>query len=269
MTNILNNVAQVLTPGEDRAIALLENEFRGDNWALNYIEQQKFRCSDDAKKAVIYSKGHPILNIGGAPYVFESLYRSMVNSQVETIDLNPDRHKNQIDNLGLCVHSCNIELIESYNFIEVKKFRLILLSEILEHLRFDIINTLSLIRDFMHADCLLMVTTPNFYYRPTFMNMIAQQRSGPVPLSQWSKIKAIGHMGHVREYSRIEVIELFQYLDFDIIYEEFRNSRRRIFPDGLDLSKPLHKWHYEAETKPHLAQEMVFIFKKKQNAFKR
>ena len=262
MQNILNNVKQILTPDEDRAIALLVDEFRSDDWDLNYIEKQKFRCSDDAKKAVIYSNGDPVLNIGGAPYVFELLYKSMVNSRVETIDLNPSRHKKQIKNLELCVHSCNIELIENYNFIQIEKFRLILLNEILEHLRFDIINTLTLIRDSMHSDCLLMVTTPNFYYRPTFMNMINQQRSGPAPLGQWSKINAIGHMGHVREYSRIEVVELFQYLNFEIIYEEFRNSRRKIFPGGPDLSKPLHKWHYEAESNAAVAQEMVFVFKK-------
>jgi 2-polyprenyl-3-methyl-5-hydroxy-6-metoxy-1,4-benzoquinol methylase len=122
------------------------------------------------------------LNVGGAPYLFEALaQKSNLLHKVTTIDLQPLRHLHVIKLLNLDVQKVDIEDVEQRKGLILHDFDVILLCELLEHMRIDLIGTLKFLREGMRDDAILYLTTPNFY----FFVLSRVHCSGSVPDQIW------------------------------------------------------------------------------------
>lgn len=242
-------------PGFAPQMARLAEAFAGQDWALNYIAQQSARCLDDARRIAGLAPGGRVLNIGGAPYVFDVLARDLGHA-VHAWDIDPERNRAAIASLGLSVSAVDVEAPGPLP--DLSGHDVVCLAEVLEHLRIDLVGTLRRIRDGMDDDALFYVTTPNFHFAPRFWRMLVQGRSGPSLVEEWRKLGELGHMGHVREYSRRELVELFAFCGFRVERMIARNGNGLV---GRGFG-PAAFARALARRCDGLAQDFVFLLRK-------
>lgn len=166
-------------------------------WNLNYFRNHRSRFRNDYKTMMEFYSNGKILELGSAPLHFTYLLKKL-EMPVVGVDIEPDRFKDFISFHDLDVRKCNVET-EKLPFSD-GEFHLILFNEIFEHMRIDPINTLREIRRVLHPDGHLILSTPNLYSIPTYINFILGKGFDD-PYEQFDKIEKFGHMGHVREYS--------------------------------------------------------------------
>ncbi len=196
------------------------------NWAKNYESFHLNRIEWDVNYVGNIKNCDRILNIGGAPYIFEFKIRHDENSTVITLDLDPDRFSVLIDSLNIDVRKFNIETDDFIQLQEeIGNFDIVILCEIFEHLRIDIISTLKGIHSIMKNDGVLYLTTPNGLSLLALLRIFLSRRTGPSLVTEWRKLIDLGHMGHVREYSIKEVCEILTYCGFSIEKKIYRNVR--------------------------------------------
>ena len=77
------------------------------------------RCEDDACKVARLAGGFRtsssairVLNVGGAPFLFEYFLRQRFDGELVSLDLNPDRLKNLVSRIGVNARAVNIELAD-------------------------------------------------------------------------------------------------------------------------------------------------------------
>ena len=182
------------------------------SWATAYARNSYGRVSWDVDAVMAY---HPkrVLNVGGAPFLFEFLVRrTYPEVDIVSVDIDPERFRPFIDAIGLEAVAANVE-------IELPRlagdFDVVVFAELLEHCRINLIETVSRIATLVGPGGRLYLTTPNgtsLARRLRFM----RGRSGPSLVNEWSKLTSLGHMGHVREYSAKELRELFEYCGLEV-----------------------------------------------------
>lgn len=247
--------------GHDEAqeIEKLASLFAGNDWAQNYIRVHKHRCLDDARN-VLALGGAKVTNIGGAPYVFEALLQ--VNGLAPiSIDLDPERHRSVITSMKMDVLAINIETDDISQDDVIANSDIVVLCEILEHLRIDLIGALSTLYKEMKPGALLYLTTPNFFYFRRFLKFMIERRSGPSLVDEWGKLQRLGHMGHVREYSKVELLELFEHVGFQVQSVRLRNRDSRVRKTILGFLPSLFSLVLE-RTFQIFGQEFVFVLRK-------
>lgn len=194
-----------------------------DAWALHYCRTQALRCADDALRLARLVPGGRVLNVGGAPYLFE-VFAARLGLHVTSLDIDPARHAPVIERFGLTVQALDFEDAAQRATLDLSAFDAICLCEVFEHMRIDLVGMLRDLRARMAPQALVYLTTPNFFYAPRFVPMLRRGRSGPSLVSEWRKLHELGHMGHIREYTRTELEELFAFTGFKITCA-CRNSR--------------------------------------------
>lgn len=170
-------------------------------WNRNYLANHKSRYESDFRILKrVYDSGR-ILEIGSAPFHFTYLLHRN-GLPVTGLDIAPDRFRDFLDRTKLEVVSCNIET-EPLPF-EKGTFHLVVFNEIFEHLRINPVQTLENIRDVIHPEGILILSTPNLYSIPTVVRFLLG-RGFDDPYEQFDKLRKFGHMGHIREYSVSQV----------------------------------------------------------------
>ncbi|MXO70384.1 class I SAM-dependent methyltransferase [Alteraurantiacibacter buctensis] len=212
--------------GVARAIARVEGFNPASNGA--YIRYHRQRCIDDVAQLASAFPGARILNVGGRPYLFEAIAQ-VAGLTVDTLDIAPDRDAATIADLGLSVRCVDIEHAAQRQVLDLSPYDVVCMAEIFEHLRIDLVGTFRDLAGAMRPDAVLYLTTPNFYYAPNFLKMLATGRSGPHLVSEWNKLAGVGHMGHVREYAAGELAEFFRFTGFAVD----RLIRRTTNPQAL------------------------------------
>lgn len=142
-----------------------------------------------------------LLDVGCAPAHMTALLR-LTGREVVGVDLAPARVASFIERLGLDVRGCDIER-EPLPFGD-ESFDGALLCETFEHLRIDPVFVLAEIQRVLAPGARLLVTTPNVYSLPSLGRFLSG-RSVADPWQEFGKLRTLGHMGHVREYSMREV----------------------------------------------------------------
>ena len=233
-----------------------------EGWATEYIDDHCFRVADDVERVCSLVDSGDILNVGGAPYLFEFLTsKKLAGRRAVSLDLDPGRHADVIRQAGLHIRKCDIESGHDRSGFDFSRFSLIAVCEVFEHLRMDLIGTFSDVYSGMRDGALLYLTTPNFHYIMTLWS-VYRGRSGPPPVEEWSKLSTLGHMGHIREYSKDEVVTFLEHIGFDVVEVTFRNSRP-IPISRHPLKAPVSlTFRALAENVPSFAQEMVVVARK-------
>lgn len=260
MERSVRNVGSELSEHEEQLVDRLAQLFKNDKWALNYFSIHKYRVFDDLKFLSSISTEGKILNIGGAPYLFEVAAREL-GFKCSSFDINKERFADQISALDLDVVSTNVETDEFVPSV-LNDYEIVVMCEIFEHFRIDLLKTMRTVFEGLSERSYLYLTTPNFFYKPVFMERFLSQRSGPSPIKEWSKLTQLGHMGHVREYSLVELVEIFRAIGFKPLFIQARNSRGVTGAKSFDLSDARQIWQFEAETSPLAAQEFMFLLQK-------
>jgi SAM-dependent methyltransferase len=198
-----------------------------EDWARKYVSHHAGRCRWDADFLTNNFGFSSCLNVGGAPFLLEYLLKkARPELSVVSLDLNPARFPGAERVLDVKIVQLNVEDTDREEVHMLGQFECIIFCEIFEHLRMNILRTVSLLRDLLADDGILYLTTPNGLGLSAIRNKLLRGRTGPAPVFEWSKLGRIGHMGHVREYSLREVCEVLGHCGFMIeTYFYRRNSR--------------------------------------------
>ena len=105
-------------------------------------------------------------------------------------------------------------------------FACALLCETFEHLRVDPAFVLSEIHRVLAPDAALVLTTPNVYSLPSVARFLLG-RSIADPVEEFGKLRNVGHMGHIREYSAREVARFLQVSGFAVHSIDYRYHANR------------------------------------------
>jgi SAM-dependent methyltransferase len=193
-------------------------------WHLNDLLGHEQRYRADLRLIAALAPAGTILEIGSAPCHMTALL-ALSGYRTVGVDLDPDRVAGVVREFGLDVRKCDVERA-ALPFGDAE-FSLVLLCETFEHLRVDPAFVLSEINRVLAPGGVLVLTTPNVYSLPSLARFLSG-RSIADPLSEFGKLRNVGHMGHVREYSAREVTRFLRACGLDaesIAYRYHANAK--------------------------------------------
>jgi len=169
----------------------------------------------------------PILELGSAPCHMTAILQ-LSGHEIVGVDIAPERVAGFIAAMRLDVRRCDIERLP-LPFAD-GEFAGVLLCDTFEHLRIDPGFVLSEAGRVLRFGGFLLLTTPNVYSLPS-MARYALGKSIADPLTEFGKLRRLGHMGHVREYSAREVTRFVEGCGLrvetvDYRYQANHRSRR-------------------------------------------
>jgi hypothetical protein len=186
-------------------------------WAENYARNHTGRLLWDVEFLTRNYEFSRCVNIGGAPFVFEYLMKNArPEVEVVSVDLFPDRFRHVERVLGIKVAQLDVERPSAAAAERLGQFQCVVFCEIFEHLRIDLLKTMSFIRSLLSEDGFVYLTMPNGLGIDALSRIIRRGRTGPDPIKEWSKLDNLGHMGHVREYSYVELREVLAHCGFEV-----------------------------------------------------
>lgn len=195
-----------------RADALAREEGAAWPGEARYFLTHRARFRRDFQTLAASWRGGRLLEVGAYPFFFTALLKQ-AGLPVAALDLAPDRLAPFIERHGLEVARSDIEA-ERWPFADAS-FDYALFTELLEHLRFDPLFALAELNRVLRPGGLALLTTPNLYALKTVLRF-ALGRGLWDPLAEFGKLRRLGHMGHVREYARRDVIRLLAASGFAV-----------------------------------------------------
>ena len=178
-------------------------------WAAAYARVHAARIAWDIDYLNRTQRPVRCLNVGGAPYLFELLMRqARPDLEITTLDLEPDRFPGVEPVLGVRLVGLDVETASADALKALGRFDCIVLTEVFEHLRIDLLGTMSRLGALLTDDGVLYLSTPNGASLAAWRKAYLKGRTGPRPVDAWGRLQTLGHMGHVREYAMIEVQEV-------------------------------------------------------------
>jgi hypothetical protein len=193
-------------------------------WAEGYVRLHAGRIASDVDYLTARHRIRRCLNVGGAPFLFEYLLRKhLPYVELVSLDLDPERFPDAPSLLGIEILAIDIETANGDATGAAGTFDCVVLCEIFEHFRLDLLGTLARVRSLLAEGGLLYLTTPNGVSLAGLKRVLGGN-TGPDPLGEWSKLTRLGHMGHVREYSMREVTSILSASGFRIVSRDFRQQ---------------------------------------------
>lgn len=194
-------------------------------WYSQYCRTHATRLASDLQIVEKHATAKArVLEYGAVPPLMTAALMDL-GYRVQAVDLAPERFSAAIRRLGLDVRRCNVES-EAVPFA-AESFDLVLFSELFEHLRIDPIFTLGEAHRVLRPGGLLLLSTPNLRSFRGLRNLLVRNlghaSSGGV-YEQYEKLRTLGHMGHVREYTTREVVEFLERIGFGVDKVIFRGG---------------------------------------------
>lgn len=182
------------------------------DWHIGDLFNHERRYLADLQLIAALAPEGEILELGSAPCHMTALLKLSGHALVG-VDVDPGRVADLIRQFDLDVRRCDIE--RSALPFGDDAFACVLLCETFEHLRIDPAFVLSEINRVLAPGAPLLLTTPNVYSLPSLGRFLLG-RSIADPFEEFGKLRNIGHMGHVREYSAREVARFLEASGFAV-----------------------------------------------------
>jgi SAM-dependent methyltransferase len=220
-----------------RIVDEVEAELRRIDHASPYFALLRPSYVDDLTRIARLHRGGAMLEIGGYPFYFSVCLRKL-GIDVTTVDLAPQRAKDMIRAHSLLVVTCDVER-EPLPF-EDHSVGTVAMCATFEHLRVDPFFALQEIRRVLQLDGVLYLTTPNLYRLGNVVSFALGRGLAFDPIHEYGKLRTVGHMGHVREYTASEMRRFLAEAGFATVEVRTRAmpSRRGRFVDALHLLLP-------------------------------
>jgi len=205
----------------ERDLDLIESGLRG--WNRQYYTNHRRRYLDDLALVRHWYRSGEILEIGSLPFHLTACLKEL-GYAVVGVDVDPERGQDFVRKRGLTVLRCDIE--REPIPVEDGRFGLVLFCEIFEHLRIDLIATMSEVNRVLAMDGILILTTPNLFSIGNILKFLSGRPVNDV-YEEFEKLQTIGHMGHVREYSTREIRRFLEKVGFSTRAINYRGHMAR------------------------------------------
>lgn len=206
-----------------------------DEWARSYLEDKETYYDELLGRVDrLASPEDAILEIGSVPCQFTSLL-DRAGYDVTGVDVDPDRIRPFVESYELDVLKCDVE--RNGLPVDDDTVDLVLLTEVLEHLRIDPLYALREVRRVLRPEGELLLTTPNQYRLPSVWEYLKGNGAISHAHAEFSKLERLGHMGHVREYAPADLRTLLEREGFTIVSHRFSNFGSRPAPDRPILGR--------------------------------
>ncbi|MDY7094231.1 MAG: class I SAM-dependent methyltransferase [Acidobacteriota bacterium] len=186
-----------------------------EDWFEQYRRGHQQRLALDLRLLEEHAApGARVLEVGAVPLLLTAALAAQ-EYRVHALDVAPQRFAGAIERLGLDVLRCDVET-EPMPFPD-DSFDVVLFNEIFEHLRIDPIFTLEEVLRVLAPGGRLLLSTPNLRSLRGLRNLLLRNQGhavSPGGYSQYEKLRSLGHMGHVREYTTREVWDFLTRVGF-------------------------------------------------------
>lgn len=202
----------------DETIKLIEpDEHILLDWFQTYARGHRIRLAFDIDYLIQYvPQERNILEVGAIPLILTGALNKFAYN-IYGVDIAPNRFQSAATKLKLDIKKCDVEL-EILPFPD-NFFDAILFNEVFEHLRVNIIFTMKEVLRVLKPNGILFISTPNLKSLEGIINFNFRSKAyscaGEI-YSEYDKLQTIGHMGHVREYTTLEISQFVQQLGFSI-----------------------------------------------------
>ena len=177
-----------------------------------YLTQLRASYEDDLMRIErLHRGGGDLLEIGGYPFYFSMCLRKL-GINVTTIDLAPQRAQQRIREQSLTVIKCDIE--REPLPLKDHSIATVVLCATFEHLRVDPFFALEEMRRVLQPNGFLYLTTPNLYRLGNVVSFALGRGLAFDPIFEHGKLRSVGHMGHVREYTSSEIRRFLSTVGF-------------------------------------------------------
>jgi SAM-dependent methyltransferase len=178
----------------------------------------------------------PLLEVGCMPGHL-SIMLAKLGYDWHGVDLNPARGEKLWAAHSLGVAKTDIE-IERLPF-ENGSFSIVLFTEVLEHLRINPLFALREIARVMKPGGRIILSVPNITPVHRLKFLLGRDYQGDI-IEEFEKLDRYGHMGHIRLYSKREIIKILHHIGCSGIKHEYGGSLNRKKPWLRRL--PFHKY---------------------------
>lgn len=206
--------------------ALVRDNARSLRAETEYFLSHEARFLNDLTLLTELCSDGQVLELGAFPFFFTAILAEL-GRPVVAVDLHPFRLTGLLKRHKLQVVSSDVERTR-LPFADAS-FDCVLLNEMFEHLRIDPQFALSEANRVLKPGGRLMLTTPNLYFIKTVLRFLIG-RGFNDPVWEFTKLRRLGHMGHVREYSAAEVRRFLQASGFAVARHAFKQYS---YPGGL------------------------------------
>jgi len=181
-----------------------------------YLANHGARLGFDIDYAQLFFKDHDqVLEIGGYPY-FLTLPLAERYS-ITTLGKITSKDK-FLSEYGIVTLDCNLDVDKIP--ADDAKFDGVIMNEVFEHLRIDLIFTMQEIFRVLRPGGTLLLSTPNLRSVTGFYNFMVRGQAysllGGIYENYSYLHKEKGNMGHVREYTPIEIIDFLKKIGFAV-----------------------------------------------------
>lgn len=218
---------------------------------LEYLHEHRQRFQDELKILKHHHEEGRILEVGSVPCFFTSFAKEL-GYNVTGIDLDPTRGHNLIKKYGLDIKKCDIEK-EKFPF-ESNTFSTVLFLETFEHLPINPLFTLNEIVRVLKNNGILILSTPNLYSIGNIIRFLIGNSFNDA-IKELEKINLLGHSGHIREYSKKEMLNLIKKMKLILIKHQFSD-----YGTKKDIVSRIKRLVYKVL--PFLSPYQVLILKK-------
>lgn len=213
------------------------------DWLTQYGRQHRIRLAGDVM--MVQARAVPpatVVEFGSAPMFLTDALQT-AGFVVQGLDIAPDRFSTVCDQFHMTVYQSDFEqervpLADGVGDI-------VLFNEVFEHLRIDPIFTVSEAYRVLRPGGRLLLSTPNLRSLRGLWMLLVRHRGATAsggPYEEYSKLRELGHMGHVREYTSHEVAEFLEKIGFVIEGIVYRDPRPRPTTPGSSLVRFMQRF---------------------------
>lgn len=198
--------------------------------SIRYLQRHLPRYAADYQ-LLQHNRGR-IVEIGSYPYHMTFLL-SKAGHHIQGVDVDPARNKQFLINNNLNVIKANID--NERIPLPSNSADIVLFNEILEHLT-DPIHALLEANRILKKNGKIILTTPNVYHLPRICMYLCGRGPLPDAYEELSRKYWYGSPGHLREYTRAELMKMLHATNFRTIthkYRQFGNTTLQRMRGGL------------------------------------
>jgi SAM-dependent methyltransferase len=151
-----------------------------------------------------------LLDVGNWPGQFTVLAREL-GLEAAGIDIDPDRVGELWARHGVVERQADVE-VDAFPF-EQASFGVVVLAEVLEHLRVNPLHALRECHRVLQRGGHLIVSVPNVSLRHRLKFLLGRDYQGDI-VAAFQQLESRGHMGHFRLYTHREIIQMLEYTGF-------------------------------------------------------